>query len=128
MLMYHSPRKSSQGFSLVEVLVVVAILGIMASIAVASFSSGQRQVFVDTHDRRNAQELSAVCAGAQAAGLDFVVPGDLNTTVQNIVTGGTPSSGAFSGRYFSVQGMQTADASTAKRFLLIQGGQLLYNP
>jgi len=117
-----------EGFSLVEILVVIAILGILASIGIANFSGGQRQVMIETRDRRNAQELAAVYLTAQSAGLDFTVLNDLDATVQKIITGGTPSSGAFSGRYFSVQGLQAADAATAKRYLLLQGNSLIYVP
>lgn len=78
---------SSQGFSLVEMLVVISIIGIVSSLAVPSISS-----FIDTADKakisRNAQNLASTYSAGLAAGHNFA-DGETQVAdvVQNIVAG-----------------------------------------
>lgn len=128
----HLPTRSQtsrlvQGFSLIELLTVVAILGVFASIALVMMGN-INQSSVDTRDRRNAQELAAVCASAQAAGVDFVVAGDIDETIKNVVKGGEPADGAFAGRFFGLQGLAPADQETAKKYLELNNGSLQFKP
>jgi prepilin-type N-terminal cleavage/methylation domain-containing protein len=124
---YRRSSRASHGFSLIELLTVVAILGVFASIALVMMGN-INQSSVDTRDRRNAQELAAVCASAQAAGIDFVVDGDLAETIRNVVKGGEPADGAFAGRFFGLQGLAPADQETAKKFLELTNGSLQFKP
>ena len=117
--------KVASGFSLFEVLMAVAIIGILVSIVVPVLSGSNQ--YAAERDRRNAQEMTAVCMAAQAAGLNFVVPGDLPGTVRNILAGGAPSNGAFSGQGFRATGLQEADAMRALNYLQINGNALQYN-
>jgi Tfp pilus assembly protein FimT len=108
-------------------LTTIAILAVLTSIALPSMSS-INQNSVDTRDRRNAQELAAICSTAQAAGVDFVVTGDLDKTIENVVKGGKPLDGAFAGKFFGVQGMAPKDQNSAKRYLELVNGTLSFKP
>jgi Tfp pilus assembly protein FimT len=108
-------------------LTTIAVLAVLTSIALISMSPINKNS-EETRDRRNAQELAAVCAVAQAAGVNFVVSGDLKKTIENIVAGGTASDGAFAGKFFGMKGLQPADQLTASNFLELADGNLNYKP
>jgi prepilin-type N-terminal cleavage/methylation domain-containing protein len=124
---YINSHHRCRGFTLVEMLTTIAILAVVTSIALPSMSS-INQNSIDTRDLRNAQELAAMCSTAQAAGVDFVVPGDIEKTIENIVKGGKPVDGAFAGSFFGIQGMAPQDQDTAKRYLELVNGILSYKP
>ncbi len=113
-------KSISKGFSLVEMLVVIAIIGVIAAIAVPQISdfTGAAK---DSKDKRNAQNLSSVCSAAQAAGLDFVTLGgsDLKATINAIVSGSTVTDGAFLGEFFGVPNMSDRDKTECSPYLFI---------
>lgn len=113
------------GFSLFEVLVFVAILGVMLGIAVPMIS--QNDGVYKARDRRNAQELASISMTAQAAGLNFVQNDNVVDTVRAIVRGGMPLHGAMKGHMFVVPGLSEEDIAGASRFLHIQAGELRYS-
>ncbi len=118
--------KHSKGFSLMEMLVVIAILGILASMALIAFGP-TRQGAVDAKDRRNAQEIATIAATASAAGAQYVVPNNEEATILNLVEGRAPTTGAFKGRVFKVPLMAETDVQGAMRFLALENTQLRYN-
>ena len=117
-------KSISKGFSLVEMLVVIAIIGVIAAIAVPQISdfTGAAK---DSKDKRNAQNLSSVCSAAQAAGLDFVAlgGGDLKNTMLAIVAGSTVTDGAFLGEFFGVPNMSDRDMTECAPYLSIDSTQ-----
>lgn len=115
---------ASPGFSLFEVLVFVAILGVMLGIAVPMFS--QNDGVYAARDRRNAQELASVSMTAQAAGLNFVQNDSVVDSVRAIVRGAMPLHGAMKGHMFVVPGLSDEDIVGASKFLRIQAGELRY--
>lgn len=117
-------HKTNSGFSLFEVLVVVALLGIMTAIVVPVLTSSSQ--YETARNRRNAQEMSAVCAAAQAAGLNLVVPGDVAATVRKILAGGSPVAGPFKDKRFGATGLTEPDALKAVTYLQLQNDSLLY--
>ena len=118
-------KTTTQGFSLFEMLMTIAILGIMGSLAVNAFG-GQKEAFESARDRRNAQEIAQVCSTARAAGLEFLVPGQLEDTIRNTITGGAPTKGSFKGKTFKVGSLSDADITGAARFLKVENNELIY--
>ena len=123
-----SPKKNS-AMSLVEILIVVTIIGILAAIAVIPITSVTKDAADKSRDRQNAQQLASICSGAAAAGLDFVVPGDLEATIDNIIIGGTVTEGVFAGSEFRVPNLADEEKLKAMQYLdLMDGECLTYNP
>ena len=118
--------RKQAGFSLFEMLVVVCLIGIMVAIVVPNMGRGND--YAAARNRRNAQEISAVCAAAQIAGVNLVVPGDVAATIRNILNGGTPTSGPFKGHKFGAMGLHEEDALKAIQYLQLQGTTLQYQP
>ena len=115
------------GFSLVEMLVVITVIGVIAAIAVPNIGRLTDAAEI-SKDQRNAQNLSSVCSAAQAAGLDFVVTGDLKATVNATVAGSTVTGGAFDGEFFGVPNMDDIGKTAAVTYLQLANGVLDYDP
>ena len=120
------PARAAQGFSLVELMAFVCILGVLTSIALPAFGSSQSQAALG-RDRHNAQDLANLCRAAQAAGLDFTQGTDLNGTINRILAGGRPAQGVFAGQVFKIEGVTESDIAGAKRFLTLDRGTLRYH-
>lgn len=119
-----SPR-SARGFGLIEVLAVIAIIGVMASVVIPHIDTSKAAQ--TARDRRHAQELSSFSVAAEAAGLKFVVPGNLTATLDNVLQGGTPRTGSFRGRAFIAPKISRQDAQSAARFLKLEDDALVYS-
>ncbi len=109
---------SQRGISLFEMLVTVALLGIMASLAMPLFGA-QTDVYADIKAKRNAQEIITECISAEAAGVAFVVTNDLPATLANFSQGAVAESGAFQGRFFGLKNLSLEDLRDAGRFLQV---------
>ena len=115
--------------SLVEMLIVVTIIGVLSAIAIVPVTRVTKEASDTSRDRRNAQQLASVCAGGSAAGVKFVVVGDLQATVDNIVAGTTASEGVFAGSEFRVPNLSAQEKTTAMRYLeLLNDDCLVYRP
>ena len=110
-------QTSSNGFSLVEMLVVVAVIGIIAAISISQIGRLNDSA-KDAQYRRNAQAIASVFSAAKSAGVDFYVPGDKTATITAIVVGGTVTEeGPFKDSYFGVPGLSVVDQASAAVFL-----------
>jgi prepilin-type N-terminal cleavage/methylation domain-containing protein len=87
----------SHAFSLVELLIVVAVIGIIASIAIPTFESivNQSRIKADAHIIAQTSQ-NAVLAGIRWKGED------LAALVEEVVKGQTASEGDFKGKEFKV--------------------------
>lgn len=117
----------SRAFSLVEMLVVIAVIGIVSAIAVPQISSFN-EAATEARAQRNAQNLSAVAAQGSAAGITFVGVNAKNQAMANIIAGASPPMGAFAGKYFGVPNMQFQEAQEASEYLDVRNERLIYVP
>ena len=92
-------KKAQGGFSLVEMLVVIAVIGIIAAIAIPNIGSVNNSARVAAA-QRNAQSIASVLNAAIAAGASTTGWTDA-TLITLAETGVSPTDGAFSGKIFS---------------------------
>jgi prepilin-type N-terminal cleavage/methylation domain-containing protein len=110
------------GFSIVELLIVMAVIGIVAAIAIPQFKN-ITEAADDGVDHRNAQVLSQVSTGAEAIGLVFGRGGtgvlDLVNTVNRVVEGATVTlpGHALDGTFFGVPNLSSAEKYGASSYL-----------
>lgn len=125
----HPVKSIQKGFSLVEMLVVIAVIGIIAAIAVPNIGRINDSAKEATA-RRNAQNIASVFASAQAAGLNFASASTAKADIAAaVVTGAAVTEkGPFENTWFGVPGLTEADRNLALDYLEYDAtsGQLLY--
>jgi type IV pilus assembly protein PilA len=121
-------KAAKAGFSLVEMLVVIAIIGIIAAIAIPNIGNINSSAKVATA-QRNAQQIASVFNAATVAGY-VTAAGTAAAAVAEIATeaGVTipADGGPFAGKKFTVGAMSAADQAEAAKYLRFQDGNLAY--
>lgn len=122
-----STKRGSKGFSLVELLVVVAVIGIIATLAIGKVSrmieNGGKVVA-----KRNAQTIAQVASAAQAAGNETIeVAADLDAAIQ-VLADSTNGMGGFSDIDFGMSELGTEEITKAKIHLTFVDGAIQYEP
>jgi type IV pilus assembly protein PilA len=121
-------KTAKAGFSLVEMLVVIAIIGIIAAIAIPNIGNINSSAKVATA-QRNAQQIASIYNAAVVAGY-AATPASVAAAVTAIATeaGVTipDDGGPFAGKKFTVGAMSAADQAAAVKYLRLQDGNLAY--
>ena len=115
---------AAKGFSLVEMLVVIAVIGVIAAIAIPSIGNINSSAKTATN-QRNAQSIVSMYQAGAAAGIVWG-GADRNAQVAAVITGATPSDGAFAGKSFKVPNMADADKVAAYPYIGVDGSGDLY--
>jgi len=116
-----------KGFSLVELLVVIAVIGVIAAIAIPAMTN----IFGSSRTakaRRNAQNLASAFSAAQAAGADTAAATDPATACGLLTSAtGLHGQGQFSTSVFKVNlaAPEVTEAIT-NGGLAFQDGTLVY--
>lgn len=100
-------RRSPRGFSLVELLIVIVILGIVSSIALASMS-GVNTTSRVTVAQTQAQRIAATFAAGQAAEAPGFAGTQSVAEAINAVGTGSQGGGVYTGSYFQLPGVSAA--------------------
>lgn len=124
-------RVSKSGFSLVELLVVIAVLAIIAAIAIPNFASIAHSSRY-AKNQRNAQNIASAYNSARAAGWNenqSSTEDAVAAVVQGIVGNGT--NGLPVGISFGVQNLSATEQNDTLSFLNLVGNGsnqvLIYN-
>ena len=119
------PRRA---FSLMEMLVVIALIGLLSTISLALMTGDHRETVQEIRDQRNAQEIVNLATAAQAAGAPVIENDDMRGTIQNLIDGTSPKSGSFRGRTFRLNNLREEEINGALQYLEWEGGQPIYIP
>ena len=126
--MKFQPKNAVQkGFSLVEMLIVIAVIGIIAAIAIPNIGN-INQAAKTAKDKRNAQTIASVYQAGNAAGVSW---GDssVSTAASAVIAGGSPSDGPFADNTFIVPNISGEDLTGAENYLTWTAGiGLEYTP
>ena len=107
------PRHCDRGFSLVEILVILSVVGILAAIALPALAEILDNT-ASSKNKRNAQSIATLHAGARASGATFA-----SSTKSGIVSEllqGKPGLGGLSGTIFRIP-LTQAEAGRALAWL-----------
>ena len=113
-----SSRRLATGMSVFEMLLGVAIIGIISSMIAPHISGSLTSTTREIHDRRNAQEIVELAMSAQAADAPYIEYGNLRATVENLINGVEAPDGAFRGCVFRLEKrLAEKDLLAAMQFL-----------
>ncbi len=108
-------KNLSKGFSLVEMLVVIAVIGVIAAIAIPSIGSINASAQTATAER-NAQSIMSVYQSGLAAGASWGTISTSSDLIKAVVKGAS-GSGAFASTTFQVPGMSSTDQTAAQAYI-----------
>ena len=109
-------KKANKGFSLVEMLVVIAVIGVIAAIAIPSIGSINASAQTAVAER-NAQSIMSVYQSGLAAGATWTGVTSAPTLISAVVAG-TNGSGAFASTNFQVPSMSASDQTAAATYIV----------
>ena len=124
----HPKNRLVSGFSLLELLTVICLIGIFSSVALGWFGGNNRDVIERVVNQRNAQEIVSIGVCATMGGAEFVVPGDKMATSVNLIVGVTGQQGMWKDRLFRLTNLNLTDLPGAMTFVKFDGDLLLYDP
>jgi len=119
-------RTSRRAFSVIEMLIVIAILGALSAAALAFYGRYHRDVVMRVRDQRNAQEITALTMGATAAGAAVIELNNTEQTIHNLIEGRNGTVGTFKGHLFQLPAMTPEEIAGAMRYLAWKDGILIY--
>ena len=107
---------------------MIAVIGVIVAIAIPAFG----RILESSREakaRRNAQLIASIYTAALSAGAP-VNTTSLDTVIAGLLSGVTPTSGAYAGRQFRISSLSPGEVTAAKRYLTepSTGGLMLYNP
>jgi len=117
-----------QAFSLVELLVVIAVIGVLAGIAITTILN-IHSAAQTAKDQRNARMISSLATAARGAG--FSIPwGSKSNAISMLGAGISVANPADPSMVFSfrVDTMPLSEQEAACRYLLLSGSNLSYVP
>lgn len=116
-------RLNQAGFGLFDVLLAVGDLFVAYSLATA--------VINQIHGSWDDDELQEIAARmvtttryAEQAGVDLVVPNDLDATIETIASGRTAEKGPFAGQFYGVRNLDEVGRREVRDFLILRKGEL----
>ncbi len=118
----------ARAFSLLELLIVVALISIVCGLVVALYARAHDTIVQRVINQRNAQEIVSLGVGATVSGAEFVVTGDKQATVQNLIVGVCGQQGIWKGKIFRLTGMRPDMVPGALTFVKFDGDLLIYDP
>ena len=123
------PKKwSPSGYSLLEMLTVVCLVGILSSVALGWYGGNNRVAIERVLNQRNAQEIVSLGVCATMGGAEFVVPGDKQATAVNLIVGVSGKQGIWKDKLFRLNNLQPTELPGALTFVKFEGDLLLYDP
>ena len=119
-------KAAKAGFSLVEMLVVIAIIGIIAAIAIPNIGSINDAATAASVDR-NAQNCASVWNAAIAAGYDASAIATEADALAALEGGTMEGTGAFVGNFFTTGNIEDASETAILGKLTYANGTLTYS-
>ncbi len=118
--------RRDDAFTILEALVVIAVIGIVVSLAIVFMNRFHEEVLLEVRNQRNAQEIAALAMGATAVGAQVVAEGDTETTILNLIEGRNGTQGPFKGKVFRLSYLNPDEIRGATSYLNWQGGMICY--
>lgn len=120
------PTNRRGGFSLVELLVVIAVIGVIAAIAIPQLSNIGSSAKTAVN-QRNAQSIVSTYLNGAAAGATWSGT-SRNTKIQAVIAGTSPTDGVFQGKTFQLPNVSAADQQAAYPYIGYDtNGDLFYD-
>lgn len=113
---------------MIEVLVVIALLGVLSGVLIGWYASYHHEVIQKVTRQRNAQEIVSIGVCATMGGANFVVPGDKRATIENLINGTIGQTGLWKGKVFRLTSLEPAALPGALEYVSFDANLLLYEP